>query len=46
MTCCKANPSLVIHTGDITLPKSPAFSKLNMPLIGVFGNNDEFEKNY
>ena len=41
----KANPSLVIHTGDITLPKSlTAFSKLNMPLIGVFGNNDEFEK--
>ena len=41
----KANPSLVIHTGDITLPKSlTAFSKLNMPLIGVFGNNDELEK--
>ena len=39
------NPTLVIHTGDITLPKSLiAFSKLNMPLIGVFGNNDEFEK--
>lgn len=41
----QANPSLVIHTGDITLPKSlTAFSKLKMPLIGVFGNNDEFEK--
>ncbi len=41
----KANPSLVIHTGDITLPKTlTAFSKLNMPLIGVFGNNDKFEK--
>ena len=41
----KANPSLVVHTGDITLPKSlAAFSKLNMPLIGVFGNNDELEK--
>ena len=40
-----ANPSLVIHTGDITLPKSlNAFSKLKMPLIGVFGNNDELEK--
>ena len=39
------NPTLVIHTGDITLPKSlTEFSKLNMPLIGVFGNNDEFEK--
>ena len=36
---------MVIHTGDITLPKSlTAFSKLKMPLIGVFGNNDEFEK--
>ena len=41
----QANPSLVIHTGDITLPKSLAvFSKLKMPLVGVFGNNDEFEK--
>ena len=41
----QAEPSLVIHTGDITLPKSlAAFSKLKMPLIGVFGNNDEFEK--
>ena len=41
----QANPSLVIHTGDITLPKSlTAFSKLKMPLVGVFGNNDEFEK--
>ena len=38
-------PSFVIHTGDITLPKSiKAFSKLKMPLIGVFGNNDELEK--
>ena len=40
-----ANPSLVIHTGDVTLPKSlSAFSTLKMPLIGVFGNNDELEK--
>ena len=39
------NPQLVIHTGDITLPKSlRAFSNLNMPLIGVFGNNDQLEK--
>ena len=38
-------PSFIIHTGDITLPKSiKAFSKLKMPLIGVFGNNDEGEK--
>ena len=41
----KLRPSLVIHTGDITLQKSLAkFSKLKMPLIGVYGNNDEEEK--
>ncbi len=39
------NPLLVVHTGDITLPKSlSAFRSLNVPLIGVFGNNDEMEK--
>tara|TARA_Y100000816_G_scaffold160129_1_gene114528 strand:- start:94 stop:507 length:414 start_codon:yes stop_codon:yes gene_type:complete len=39
------NLSLIIHTGDITLPKSlKAFSNLKAPLIGVFGNNDELEK--
>ena len=39
------NPSFILHTGDITLPKSlRVFSNLNMPLIGVFGNNDELEK--
>ncbi|MDC1138973.1 YfcE family phosphodiesterase [Gammaproteobacteria bacterium] len=38
-------PSLVIHTGDITLPKSlKKFSKLKMPLVGVYGNNDIEEK--
>ncbi len=37
---------LVIHTGDITLPKSlNAFKKLNCKLLGVFGNNDIEEKN-
>ena len=36
---------LVIHTGDITLPKSLfKFKNLNMKLIGVFGNNDQGEK--
>ena len=36
---------LVIHTGDITLPKSlRAFKKLNCKLLGVFGNNDFDEK--
>jgi putative phosphoesterase len=35
----------VIHTGDITLPKSlEEFSKLKMPLFGVFGNNDQGDK--
>ncbi len=37
---------LVIHTGDITLPKSlKVFEKLNCKLLGVFGNNDIDEKN-
>jgi len=36
---------LVIHTGDITLPKSLlAFKKLNCKLIAVFGNNDIGDK--
>ncbi len=36
---------LVIHTGDITLPKSlKAFGDLNCKLLGVFGNNDIEEK--
>lgn len=34
----------VIHTGDITQPKTIAeFSALNAPLFGVFGNNDQGE---
>ncbi len=37
--------SLVLHTGDITLPKSlKIFKNLEMKLIGVFGNNDQAEK--
>lgn len=36
----------VVHTGDITLPKSLlAFNALEVPLIGVFGNNDQGEIN-
>lgn len=36
---------LVIHTGDITLPKSlRAFKALNSEIIGVYGNNDLEEK--
>ena len=35
----------VIHTGDISLPKSlEAFRSLKVPLKGVFGNNDEGDK--
>ena len=37
---------LVIHTGDISLPKTlMAFEELNIPFQGVFGNNDQQEKN-
>ena len=33
--------SLVLHTGDISLPKSLlAFNELDCPLIAVLGNND------
>lgn len=40
----KAN--LVLHTGDITLPKSLlAFNVLDCPLVAVLGNNDIEEKN-
>jgi len=39
------NLDFVIHTGDITLPKSLLiFQGLRMPLKGVFGNNDTDEK--
>ena len=35
----------VIHTGDITQAKTLGrFSRLNCPLIGVYGNNDLEEK--
>ena len=35
----------VIHTGDISLPKSlEAFRSLQVPLKGVFGNNDVGDK--
>ena len=37
----------VIHTGDISLPKTLlAFDILKMPLMGVFGNNDQDEKDH
>lgn len=41
----RENVEFVIHTGDITLPKSlDVFKNLKMPLIGVYGNNDQNEK--
>jgi len=40
------NVGKVIHTGDITQAKTLSrFSRLNCPLIGVYGNNDLEEKN-
>ena len=36
----------VIHTGDITQAKTLSrFSRLNCPLLGVYGNNDLEENN-
>ena len=37
----KANVEAVVHTGDITQSKTlEVFSALQMPMVGVFGNND------
>ena len=39
------NLDFVIHTGDISLPKTLyAFDELRVPLKGVFGNNDQGDK--
>ena len=39
------NLDFVIHTGDISLPKTLyAFDSLKTPLKGVYGNNDQAEK--
>ena len=41
----KEGVDLVIHTGDITKAETLRnFSKLDAPLVGVFGNNDRIEK--
>ena len=41
----KNRAELVIHTGDISLPKSLlAFKELSCPLKVILGNNDEGEK--
>ena len=40
----EANVDRVIHTGDITKPKTLGLlAGLKVPLVGVFGNNDERE---
>ena len=40
----KSGVEKVVHTGDITQPKTlDVFSKLEAPLFGVFGNNDDGE---
>jgi putative phosphoesterase len=37
-----ARVARVVHTGDITQPKTlDAFARLEAPLVGVYGNNDQ-----
>lgn len=37
----EASVERIVHTGDITQPKVlQCFAKLDVPLLGVFGNND------
>ncbi len=41
----KEEVNLVIHTGDISKAETlRLFSQLDCPMVGVFGNNDRFEK--
>ena len=41
----KKNVDVAVHTGDITQAKTlKRFSRLNCPLVGVYGNNDLEEK--
>ena len=41
----KEKVDLVIHTGDISKAQTlRLFSRLNCPMLGVFGNNDRFEE--
>jgi len=41
----KEEVNLVIHTGDISKAETlRLFSRLDCPMVGVFGNNDRFEK--
>ena len=41
----QARVERVVHTGDITQPKTlRALAELGRPVVGVFGNNDEGER--
>jgi putative phosphoesterase len=41
----EARVERVVHTGDITQPKTlRVLAELERPLVGVFGNNDEGER--
>lgn len=41
----RARVDRVVHTGDITQPKTlEILARLDAPLVGVFGNNDGFER--
>ena len=41
----KEEVNLVIHTGDISKAETlRLFSRLDCPMVGVFGNNDRFEE--
>ena len=41
----EAQVERVVHTGDITRPETlERFARLGVPLLGVFGNNDQAER--
>ena len=41
----KEEVNIVIHTGDISKPETlRLFTRLNCPMMGVFGNNDRIEE--
>lgn len=41
----EARVERIVHTGDITRPTVlEQFARLDVPMLGVFGNNDDFER--
>ena len=43
----KEEVNIVIHTGDISKPETlRLFTRLNCPMMGVFGNNDRIEQGF